>query len=304
MNIAACCRVDRRRLAPGQFSAGRMASLLTFVLLAIFLGQHRSPAAETSLTDEAAAATTDLGPAAHPVTSILQREIENHTRVCAEINDYTCMIVKRERVRGRLRGFEYLFAKVRHHREHGQRVVPFSVYLKFLGPNKVKGREVLYVEGQNDGKLVVRTGETQYPFTTTLRPTGELAMRENRHPITEFGFENFGRRLIHLIPAAITPEQVRVEHSENSKVDGRLCTGIVVTRTKRAQQDRFHRVRIFFDRDLKIPIHYEAYDWPKTDGGKPVLLEQYTFRNIVINPGLTDGDFRRDNPKYGFTAAR
>ena len=129
-------------------------------------------------------------------------------------------------------------------------------------------------------------------------------MRENRHPITEFGFENFGRRLIRLIPEAVAPDQVRIEHSENSKVDGRVCTGIVVTRTNRTQQDRFHRVRIFFDRELKVPIHYEAYDWPKTEGGKPVLLEQYTFRDIVINPGLTDGDFRRDHPKYGFTAAR
>jgi hypothetical protein len=304
MMIAACCRIDRRRLTPGQFAPGRFAGLLTFVLLAIPMAERWSPAAETSLTDEVAAATTDLGPAGHPGTSILRREIKNHTRVCAEIEDYTCVIVKRERVRGRLRGYEYLSAKVRHHRENVQRVVPFSVYLKFLGPSKVKGREVLYVEGENDSKLVVRTGETQYPFTTKLRPTGELAMRENRHPITEFGFENFGRRLIQLIPEAITPDQVQIEHSENSKVDGRECTGIVVTRTKRTQQYRFHRVRIFFDRELQIPIHYEAYDWPKTEGGKPVLLEQYTFRDIVINPGLTDGDFRRDHPKYGFTPAR
>ena len=304
MNISVRCPTAAQPFVAGRFGPGPIVCLLTFMLLANPLGERLSSAVETLSTDAADTTATDIGPADHPVTSILQREIENHTRVCAEIDDYTCVIVKRERVRGRLQNFEYLFAKVRHHRENGQRVVPFSVYLKFLGPNKVKGREVLYVEGQNDGKLVVRTGETQYPFTTTLRPTGELAMRENRHPITEFGFENFGRRLIHLIPEAITPEQVRVEHSENSKVDGRLCTGIVVTRTKRAQQDRFHRVRIFFDRDLKIPIHYEAYDWPKTDGGKPVLLEQYTFRNIVINPGLTDGDFRRDNPAYGFTAAR
>ncbi len=301
MNIAVRCRTAAQPFVAGRFAPGPVVCLLTFMLLAIPLGERFSSAVETLSTD---ATATDMGLGDGSGTSILRREIENHSRVCAEIDDYTCVIVKRERVRGRLRGYEYLSAKVRHHRENGQHVVPFSVYLKFLGPSKVKGREVLYVEGENDGKLVVRTGETQYPFTTKLRPTGELAMRENRHPITEFGFENFGRRLIQLIPEAITPDQVEIEHSEKSKVDGRECTGIVVTRLKRTQQYRFHRVRIFFDRELKIPIHYEAYDWPKEDGGKPVLLEQYTFRNIVINPGLTDGDFRRDNPEYGFTLAR
>ena len=46
---------------------------------------------------------------------------------------------------------------------NGQLVVPFSVYMHFLGPSQVKGRKVLYVDGQNEGKMLVRNGGNGHP---------------------------------------------------------------------------------------------------------------------------------------------
>ena len=236
----------------------------------------------------------------NPSMHILQRAAIDFQRVCSEIQDYTCLVVRRERIRGVLGSYQFIQAKVRHHRETDAGVVPFSVYLKFLAPQKIKGREVLYVEGENDGKLVVSTGRSFLPMTLTLKPDGDLAMDENRHPITQFGFENFGQRILDLAPMAIAPDQATVKYLKNTKVDGRRCTGIVVRRTQRDDKFRFQRVIICFDHEFQIPIHYAAYGWPKQDGDDPPLLEQYTFRNIKLNPGLSDSDFRRDNPEYRF----
>ncbi len=62
---------------------------------------------------------------------------------------------------------------------------------------------------------------------------------------------------------------------------------------------RFHSASVFLDNETNIPIHYEAYDWPDQKDGQPVLLEQYTYRNIRLNVGFKDADFEPTNPNYG-----
>jgi outer membrane lipoprotein-sorting protein len=54
------------------------------------------------------------------------------------------------------------------------------------------------------------------------------------------------------------------------------------------------------DDELGIPIRYGAYDFPKEEGGKPQLLEQYVYTDVAINVGLTDKDFDPRNPSYDF----
>ena len=57
----------------------------------------------------------------------------------------------------------------------------------------------------------------------------------------------------------------------------------------------FHRAEIVIDDELNIPIHYAAYDFPETPGGKPRLLEQYTYREVDLDANLTEEDFQRSN---------
>ena len=42
------------------------------------------------------------------------------------------------------------------------------------------------------------------------------------------------------------------------------------------------------------------YSWPREKGGPPRLIEEYTFLNLEVNPGLSDSDFDRNNPAYDF----
>src|SRR6056297_3647258 len=77
-----------------------------------------------------------------------------------EVRDYTAILVKRERVDGTAVGeHEYMSLKVRNRKvSGGQLIQPFSVYIAFLKPSSVKGREVIYVENRNDGKLIAHEG--------------------------------------------------------------------------------------------------------------------------------------------------
>ena len=62
----------------------------------------------------------------------------------------------------------------------------------------------------------------------------------------------------------------------------------------------FNVARIFVNDTMNVPVRYEAYDWPRTAGGPPELIEEYTYLNMKLNVGLTDIDFDIHNPAYGF----
>ena len=238
-------------------------------------------------------------PAKPTLETVLHVANESYDQVREEITDYTCVLVRRERVDGRLGPHEFAYAKVRNRRVHnGEIITPFSIYLKFLKPKDVAGREVLYVEGANDNEMLVRRGGIRMSFVTTkINPLGELAMTGNRHPITEFGLEN----LLHRLIDSAKHDQASacdVQLLPEAKIDGRPTTGIVVTHQSQQVSPEYYQARIFLDKELRVPVHYESYDWPSKANGKPELAEQYTYTNLVLNPGLTDEDFSPDNPEY------
>ncbi len=237
----------------------------------------------------------------HPLWPTLELAVKSYQHIRKDIKDYSCTVVRRERVHGVLQDFEYMQAKVRHGRTRGGGVVvPFSVYVKFLAPAHANGREVLYVTGRNDGEMFVRKGGLRFSFVTTrLHPHSDLAMQGNRHPVTEFGFENLIKRLIEVVKEEIAlGTDCEVEFFHQAKVDGRNCTGVRVSHPTYDSRLRFYSTSVFVDNEMNVPIHYEAYDWPDQKDGQPVLLEQYTYRNIRLNVGFTNADFEPTNPNY------
>ena len=57
---------------------------------------------------------------------------------------------------------------------------------------------------------------------------------------------------------------------------------------------------MFVDDQLKLPIRYEQYDWPKGSGAEAELVEEYTYVNLRLNNSFTDVDFDVRNPNYAF----
>ncbi|MEM9646652.1 MAG: DUF1571 domain-containing protein [Planctomycetota bacterium] len=238
-----------------------------------------------------------------PLDRALQIARDGLASCRANINDYTCVLVKRENVGGTLGEQEYMYAKVLNRKvQNGRIVQPMSVYLNFLKPTTVKGREVIYVEGQNDGNLIAHEGGFKGKFlpTVNIPPTGMLAMRGQRYPMTEVGIENLILKLIERGEMARKYPDVTCEFRRNARVKDRVCTVLQVTQPTQRPELLFYQAQIFIDDQLNVPIRYVAYDWPRRAGQQPQVIEEYTYLNVKVNVGLTKADFDPRNQSYGF----
>ena len=223
---------------------------------------------------------------------------------CREnINDYTAILIKRERIDGVLGVHEYMQVKIRNRKVKNGRVVqPLSVYINFLKPSSVKGREVIYVEGQNDKNIDAHEGGLKGKFlpTVNLPPNGMLAMRGQRYPMTEIGVENLIVKLIERGQQARQFSDVQCEFRKNARVKDRVCTVLQVTQPTKQPNLEFYQASVFIDDKLNLPIRYIAYDWPKAPNAPLDVLEEYNYLNLKVNVGLKDEDFDPNNPAYKF----
>ncbi len=291
--------VSRRRFLSTSALVG--GSLVSPALLA---QEPRGPNA-TEPISRIAKNNTSLASVAepHPLDPALEIARSSLQNIRSSIQDYTAIVIKREQVGGVLGEYEFIGAKIRNRQvENGQIKVPFSVYLTFLKPASIKGREVIYVETQNNGNMVAHEGGMKGRFlpTVNLDPKGMMAMRNQRYPITDMGIENLVVKLIEKGERDKKQGMCGVEFHRGAKVGGRPCTVLSVKHDDRKACFDFHIAQIFIDDELNIPIRYCAYEWPKQSGGEPVLLEEYTYQKLSLNVGLTDLDFDRENPKYNF----
>ena len=217
------------------------------------------------------------------------------------IRDYTTTIVKRERIKGELGRSEQMSCKIRRPlAAGGQAAVPFSVYLKFLQPKAVAGREVLWVENRDGNKMLVREAGFLGVVSSMLDPEGSLAMSGSRYPIWEIGFDVLIARMIEKGERDRKQGICNVTINRWVELQGRPCTQIVIEHPEFNAAYDFHRAEIVIDDELNIPVHYSAYLWPPTEGASPQLIEQYTYKDVQLDVGLTDTDFSRKNPEYGF----
>ncbi len=247
---------------------------------------------------------------AHPMDPALALAHDGLRNLRANVRDYKCVMVKRERIGDTLHDYEYMFAKIRNEQvENGQVVTPFSVYLYFLKPEDMKGREVIFVRGQNGGKMIAHERRDSFKGkfgSVWLRPDGSMAMQGNRYPITEIGLETLVIRLIEkgtLDKQNGAPEECLVEFRKGAKINGRQCTMLEVKHPQPRPYYDFYVARIFIDDELNVPVRYAAYTWPATPGSEPgtdELIEEYTYLKLELNVGLTDKDFDPANPDYKF----
>jgi len=225
-----------------------------------------------------------------------QRRIEN------DIQDYTCSLVKRERVDGMLGGSQGMHVKIRHERKSGESVtVPFSVFLQFLKPEKLAGREVLFVANQNQGDLIARRGGRRSPNMTIQLPVDSpMAMDGNRYPIVEIGFHNLTMRLIEVLEKEQAQGDGKIDIYLGAKVNGRPCTHFRLTQDEKRPGLTYHQAEVSVDEELGLPILFRSFDWPPKEGDEPLLLEEYFYKDVKLNVGLSDRDFDVNNPDYHF----
>jgi len=242
----------------------------------------------------------------HPLQPALKLAEEVLASIDNNIDDYTCTLVRRERVAGKLSKHEFINLKVRHEEtQDEQAIIPFSVYLRFLKPASIEGREALYIAGKHAGKVFVRRGGQRASYLSSyVSPDSRIAMKDNRYPITDIGFKRMAERLIDVIESDMKYDECEVNFYTGAKVNERSCTRIEVIHPIEREHFRFQRAMVFVDDEDKLPIGYASFFWPSKPGGKPRLLEEYVYTDIKLNVGLADDDFDRENPAYGFASSR
>ncbi|MDX1946384.1 MAG: DUF1571 domain-containing protein [Pirellulaceae bacterium] len=260
----------------------------------------KEPVFRVAKGEQNTAAPADSHPL-DPALVVAREALVNSQR---NVADYTATIIKRERIKGVLGDYEYMFAKIRNRKMDGDKIViPLSVYLKFLKPKSIEGREVVWVEGQNNGKLRAHEGGLSGRFLPSvwLEPTSTLAMRGQLHPITDIGIENLIVKLIDRGESERKHGECTVEFIKGAKLQGRLCTVLTVCHPVQRPHFEFYKAQIFIDDEMQLPVRYSAHHWPTDpkDTTGPVL-EEYTYIDVKLNQGLKDADFDSENPNYGF----
>ena len=225
------------------------------------------------------------------------RFVQERQAALRELADYTAVFTKTELIEKRT---------TRQKMDMKFRREPFSVYFEChskLDPR----REVIYVEGANDGHLLLHeAGLKAIIGTVMLKPDDARIMEENRYPITDAGLA----KMIDILLAIweqeknIDPDQVEVKLLATETVAGAECDGIEVTHPLKRPELKFHSTRLLFDRQTKLPVQVEQYGWPEKSAEKAPIVEKYTYTDVKPNVGLTDADFDPRNPDYQFAAGR
>jgi Protein of unknown function (DUF1571) len=256
----------------------------------------RGPAAAPAATAPAQPVTAESAvfdltqkPGEHPLMPVIRVVKATQAEFDAKVKDYSCTFIKQERADGELGEEQKIMMKIMQQ--------PFSVYMQFLQP--YAGREVAWVEGQNSGRMVVlEAGFKRMMGKMNLDPNGSLAMKGQKHPITDVGIRNLTVKLQKMWEAETKFAECDVTSDPNSKIGGRSCTMIQVVHPIARQDFKFHAARLFLDNELKIPVHFDAFVWPEQENSDPPLEERFTYANLKINNGFTAREFdAKNNPE-------
>jgi hypothetical protein len=280
--------------APARIAKRLLAvTIVAFTWQAGFANAHSDPAA-TDTTPASTEVPHPLDPALRLASDCLQHS-QSHVR------DYTAYLTKRCRVGGQLSDYQQAYVKIRNRRvERDHVTTPMSVYMKFLKPTSVQGRELIWVEGRNKGQIVAHEAGLKNLLSVNLDPNGSIAMRGQRYPITEIGLEKLLHQIIKKGNRDRQHDECQVEFYRDAKVDGRSCRMVQILHPVKRSHFDFHRAQVFFDDELNLAVRYASWSWPAEPGSQPPLEEEYSYTKVTINVGLTDHDFDPDNPEYDF----
>jgi len=227
--------------------------------------------------------------------------LEKGCRYLETVPDYTATFSKQEFVGGTLSDNQVINLKCRHQ--------PFSVYMKWLVGDK--GQELLYVDGQNEEKMLVKMGGLKGRLVPTLKldPLGSLAMQESRYPITKAGIKALAETIIDFrkkdLDENLNTECVMLP---NQKFDGKDCYCFIAHFANAKESESYRKSVIYIDQKTCLPIFVRGFGWPE-DGmassspeelDEQTLIESYSFTDIKMKSELATTEFSDTNTKYRF----
>ena len=264
------------------FIAALMLALLTAVGVAILEAPAQPPAPTNGVQP---ASQTIPAPVAQPAMDAGARLLADARASFTRVKDYIGTLVKEERVGGQLLPEQYISMRVRQQ--------PFSVYLKWTGPKQYEGQEAAYVTGKNGNKLKAKANGLAGAFGfVSLDPADPRALRDNRHAITETGIGHLIETLARGYEVERQSPAGQVQRSYREFMfQQKACLGMETIHRVNSGQFYCYRTVVYFDKVTKLPVRFEAYDWPTGGAPSGEKLECYSYVDLKFNVGLTDAAF-------------
>ena len=244
-----------------------------------------------------------------------------------QIKGMTFIVVKSERIEGEMNTQES-FTKLERN--------PFKIYVK--QDESMGGFEVLYVENEYNGKLLVNPNGFPW-FTLKLDPKGNMVRRGQHHTIMDSGFDEYLRLYMHLvhkykdvegsliisgtdyfqskacwIVEFVNPDYNLVHHEvklgEKPKdiADKYMLSEFMVLDHNEDLDD--YESEIDLDKII-VPNDYAKRIVMLIEKERKVpvhikiyddegIYEEYLFKSLDFNQSFTNTDFSSENPRYGF----
>jgi hypothetical protein len=199
-----------------------------------------------------------------------------------EVSSYSLTLQKQERISGKLEKKEIIEV---HFKEK-----PHSVFFLWKEGQRL-ARKALYVEGENNGMLVVKpAGIGGFLKSVERDPEGKDARSSGRYTLKEFGLQLGLRHTLGTWEKAKQQKALHVEYLGKQKIKelgGRECYVFKRTRYKEPEGDGVTEQTAYVD----------AETWLLTGsilkGGEGQLIAEYYFRDIRLNPKFKEGQFTR-----------
>ncbi len=218
--------------------------------------------------------------------SLLQQGQSN----LGNISDYSAQFKRQERINGALLNPQTMNLKVRH--------APFSLYMKWTEGDK--GRQLIFVEGQNENQVLIQIGGVPGRLTGALpmAPNDPRVLAESRYPATCAGMLELTKIILqHHATDLGRASGVTSEIRDGESFDNRPCFLTTLVYENPSINADYSKSTIFIDKELSVPVCVRNYTWiegqaPKADN-EDSLIEFYSYTGLELNTQLSDNDFEK-----------
>lgn len=226
------------------------------------------------------------------------------------------------------KGFNYYESAVKFQKK------PRKIYLY------IKGIEVLWTEGTNKGKALVKPNSFPY-FNLNLDPLGDLMRQDQHHTLNEMGYDYFGSIIGYSVKKIGDKFDDIFSLVGEEKINGRMCYKVLITNNDFSYTDykigenesitsiarKLHiceymileknkKFKDYFDilkpgEIIKVPTWYckkvemyidKFYFLPLNMKieDDKGLFEEYNYMYLQVNPKFEDVEFTKDYKDYKF----
>jgi hypothetical protein len=192
--------------------------------------------------------------------------------------DFHCVLFRTEMVGDTLKPEEEI--------DFYDRFEPQSLRLEWVG-ERYKGRQLIYVEGANDNKILVRPEGVVGFLRKTLRfdLKSPIVRMYGRYAPDVAGYNNLMKKIVDIYGRARKLNLGWVKASPPVEEAGHKVQCFEVTLEPKLLDVDVSKMLIWFDLQSFLPVHTAFYD----ASGR--MVEDYGWRDIQLNVGLTDEDF-------------